>query len=292
MIRLLTLTLLFCVGLGCRAREQSDPLQPAVVEPVQRAMHRSVADPPPVEGHEPVLWVALEDHLGAAQTAAPLHLQAFAGSLSLRDATGEQSSGSAFVISWRSVALARPLKLARRIAGPYASFESADRVASRWLALGVAAEVAHPKEWEVWAPEGSPVPDGLAVRDWQSTVTSTVEPVLQTLEGERPLQGPLLIEASDGSYTASRHAGETWSPESSCRQVDLPYPQLPSGILLSRPGMDFEPLFHPPDQSPVRRKSELLHEGPSRGRNRAICSILSTWLLAKANITTIWSEPA
>ena len=99
MIRLLTLTLLLCVGLGCRAREQSDPLQPTVteptlVEPVQRATHRSVADPPPVEGHEPVLWVALEDHLGATPTAAALNLRAFAGSLSLRDATGEQGIGS------------------------------------------------------------------------------------------------------------------------------------------------------------------------------------------------------
>jgi SpoIID/LytB domain protein len=42
------------------------------------------------------------------------------------------------------------------------------------------------------------VPAGLAVRDWKGTVTSTVEPVLQTPEGGRPLQGPLLIEASDG----------------------------------------------------------------------------------------------
>ena len=146
MIRLLTVTLLLCMGLGCRAREQADSLQPAVVEPVRRATHRSVAAPPRVEGHEPVLWVALEDHLGAKATAAPLNLRAFAGSLSLRDATGEQGIGSGFVIIWRSVVLARPLKLARRIAGPYASFESADRVASRWRALGVAAEVAHPKE--------------------------------------------------------------------------------------------------------------------------------------------------
>ena len=198
MIRLLTLTLLLCVGLGCRAREHSDSIQTAVVEPVQRATHRSVADPPPVEGHEPVLWVALEDHLGAAETAAPLNLRAFAGSLSLRDATGVQGSGSDVVITWRNVALDRPMTLARRVAGPFASFESADRVASRWRALGVAAEVAHPREWEVWAPESSPVPDGLAVRDWQGTVTSTVEPVLQTPEGGRPLQGPLLIEASDG----------------------------------------------------------------------------------------------
>ena len=146
MIRLLTLTLLICMGLGCRAREQVDALQPAVVEPVQRVTHLAVDEPPPVDGPEPELWVALEDHLGATATAAPLNLRAFAGSLSLRDATGELGSDSGFVITWRSVALARPLKLARRIAGPYASFESADRVASRWGALGVAAVVAHPKD--------------------------------------------------------------------------------------------------------------------------------------------------
>ena len=165
MIRFLTLTLLLCVGLGCRAREQGDGLQSAVVEPVQRATHRSIADPPRVEGHEPVLWVALEDHLGAKATAAALNLRAFAGSLTLRDATGEQRMGPGFAITWRSVPLDRPLPLARRVAGPFASFESADRVASSWRALGVAAEVAHPREWEVWAPESSPVPDGLAVRD-------------------------------------------------------------------------------------------------------------------------------
>ena len=203
MIRLLTLTLLLCMGLGCRAREEVDALQPtetepAVVEQVQRATHPSVADPPPVEGPEPVLWVALDDHLGAAASAAPLNLLAFAGSLTLRDVTGEQRTGPGFAITWRSVPLDRPLPLARRVAGPFASFESADRVASRWRDLGVAAEVAHPREWEVWAPEGSPVPEGLAVRDWQGSLTSTVEPVLQTPEGGRTLQGPVSIEASDG----------------------------------------------------------------------------------------------
>ena len=204
MIRLLTLTLLLCMGLGCKAREEEvaaqspDAVEPAPVEVIQRATHRSIADPPPVEGPEPVLWVALEDHLGAVATAAPLNLRAFAGSLTLRDASGEQRSGSDFVISWRSVPLPTPVPLARRIAGPYASFESADRVASRWRALGVAVEVAHPEEWEVWAPEGAPVPEGLVVRDWQGTLTSTVEPVLQMPEGGRTLQAPVLIEASDG----------------------------------------------------------------------------------------------
>ena len=203
MIRFLTLTLLLCMGLGCKAREDvatQSPVavEPAAVEPIQRPTHRSIADPPPIEGPEPVLWVALEDHLGAAATAAPLNLRAFSGSLTLLDATGGQRSGSDFAITWRSVPLGTPFPLARRIAGPYASFESADRVASRWRALGVEAEVAHPGEWEVWAPEGAPVPEGLAVRDWQGTLTSTVEPVLQTPDGGRTLRGPVSIEASDG----------------------------------------------------------------------------------------------
>ena len=203
MIRLITLILLLGMGLGCRAREEVEAqspaaFEPAAVEPLQRATHRSIAAPPPVEGPEPVLWVALEDHLGATPTAAPLQLRAFAGALTLRDATGEQRSGAGFSITWRSVPLDRPLPLARRIAGPYASFESAERVASRWRDLGVAAEVAHPNEWEVWAPEGVPVPEGITVRDWQGILTSTVEPVLQTPEGGRTLQGPVAIEASDG----------------------------------------------------------------------------------------------
>jgi SpoIID/LytB domain protein len=207
MIRFLTLTLLLCMGLGCKAREDvatQSPVavEPAAVEPIQRPTHRSIAAPPPVAGPNPVLWVALEDQLGANATAAPLNLSAFAGSLTLRDVTGKERSGSDFAITWRSVPLSTPLPLARRIAGPYASFESADRVASRWRALGVEAEVAHPGEWEVWAPEGAPVPKGLAVRDWQGTLTSTVEPVLQTPEGGRALQGPVLIEASDGMLWA------------------------------------------------------------------------------------------
>ena len=88
------------MGLGCKAREEEvaaqspDTVEPAPVEVIQRATHRSIADPPPVEGPEPVLWVALEDHLGAVATAAPLSLRAFAGSLTLRDASGEQRSGS------------------------------------------------------------------------------------------------------------------------------------------------------------------------------------------------------
>ena len=152
---------------------QPTAVEPAAVEPIQRATHRSIADPPPVEGPEPVLWVALEDHLGAAATAAPLNLRAFCWIAHPSRCHGGATQRVGFCDHLAKRAFGPPLPLARRIAGPYASFESADRVASRWRALGVAVEVAHPKEWEVWAPEGAPVPEGLAVRDWQGTLTST-----------------------------------------------------------------------------------------------------------------------
>ena len=44
-----------------------------------------------------------------------------------------------------------PLPLARRVAGPFASFESAERSLGAG-GIGVAALV-HPDDWEVWAPK-------------------------------------------------------------------------------------------------------------------------------------------
>lgn len=203
MIRILSLVLLLWMASGCRAREQEivqPSTQPEAVSraPVQLPTHAVVPAPPPLSAVNPVLWVALEDHLGKASSAAVLPLRSAGAPITLQDAAGDRWVGSSFTISWRTAPLQTPLLLARQVAGPYASFESADRVAEQWRAIGVPAEVAHPSEWEVWAPIGSPVPDGLAVRDWRGSVDATVEPVLQTPAGGRTLKGPLQITAPDG----------------------------------------------------------------------------------------------
>ena len=155
MIRLLALTMLLWVASGCRAQVSPPPLESQRSVDVQQPLtHRPVAAPPAVTGRQPLLWVSLAAHLGARADAAPLTLTAASGSLSLEDRSGRRWSAASVQISWRSVPLEQPMALARRVAGPFASFESAERVALRWQALGVAAEVAHPADWEVWAPAG------------------------------------------------------------------------------------------------------------------------------------------
>ena len=197
--RVLPLLVLLATAAGCRAVEvQVEPESaPAPVKTVL-ATHQPVPAPPAARGSSPVLWVSLDDHLGRSGKAPLLTLRSASGPLLLEDASGRTWSSGMLKIGWRRVPLDAPVSLARRVAGPFASFESAERVAQRWRAIGVTAEVAHPGDWEVWAPKGSPVPDGLVVRDWSGMTAATVEPVLERSEGGTTLTGPVQIKAPNG----------------------------------------------------------------------------------------------
>ena len=204
MIRLLAFALLLGLASGCRADEvrlRSQPEGPAVRPapvPAIPLTHRAVPAPPPVRGRGAVLWVSLTAHLGSRADAGPIRLRAAAGALTVRDGSGRSWTGPSFDVTWRSVPLQEPLSLARRVAGPFASFESAERVANRWRGLGVPAEVAHPKDWEVWAPADATAPPDLPVRNWSTRLTHSVEPVLQIPAGGVTLQGPVELEAPAG----------------------------------------------------------------------------------------------
>ena len=197
--RVLPLAVLLAMAAGCRAVElQAEPESaPAAVRAVP-ATHQPVPAPPEATGSSPVLWVSLDDHLGRSGQSPLLTLRSSSGPLMLEDAAGQQWSSPAISIGWRSVPLDTPMTFARRVAGPFASFESADRVAQRWRRIGVTAEVAHPGDWEVWAPQASPVPDGLRVRDWSGSTTAVVKPVLERAEGGTTLAGPIQIKAPKG----------------------------------------------------------------------------------------------
>ena len=204
MIRLLAFALLLGLASGCRADEvrlRSQPEGPAVRPapvPAIPLTHRAVPAPPPVRGRGAVLWVSLTAHLGSRADAGPIRLRAAAGALTVRDGSGRSWTGPSFDVTWRSVPLQEPLSLARRVAGPFASFESAERVANRWRGLGVQAVVAHPKDWEVWAPADATAPPDLPVRNWSTRLTHSVEPVLQIPAGGVTLQGPVELEAPAG----------------------------------------------------------------------------------------------
>ena len=173
MLRLLSLTALIFFTVGCRAREltqsipppATEPSDPAAVEPPKVPLtHRSVPLPPPARRSDSTLWVALAAHLGASPAAPPLDLVSAGQPLQISDSNGNRWSAAAAQVRWRSVPHP-PQALARQVAGPYASFESAERAAMRWRSIGVDALVAHPSEWEVWAPASAPVPEGDLNRD-------------------------------------------------------------------------------------------------------------------------------
>ncbi|RPF83693.1 MAG: amidase, partial [Synechococcus sp. TMED20] len=140
--RVLPLAVLLAMAAGCRAVElQAEPESaPAAVRAVP-ATHQPVPAPPEATGSSPVLWVSLDDHLGRSGQSPLLTLRSSSGPLMLEDAAGQQWSSPAISIGWRSVPLDTPMTFARRVAGPFASFESADRVAQRWRGIGVTAEV-------------------------------------------------------------------------------------------------------------------------------------------------------
>ena len=186
--------------MGCQAQAVKPPLpqSEAVVAPT----HRGVPLPPPAKNS--ALWVSLDDHLGAGtlidRSAPQLTLiSAGAAPLQLKDRAGKPLIAAGRLrFSWRRVPLQESLEVARRVAGPFASFESADRIAQRWRATGVKADVAHPAEWEVWAQADAPDLPGVALRDVSERISSVVMPVLEGPTGGRTLQGPLQVEAPNG----------------------------------------------------------------------------------------------
>ena len=200
---------------GCRAdpgppaqplaSPSASPTPPTAPEPLA-LLHWPVARPAPLTAANPVLWVALAARLGPAPAVAgaapPLRLRSQGGLLTLVDASGQRFQAPELVLHWRRVALPQPITLRRRVIGPFASFESAEQAAGLWRATGVAAEIARPRDWEVWAPADAPdpvpLPDGVRLESFERTASERVGLELRRAEGVVALPSPIRIEAPGG----------------------------------------------------------------------------------------------
>lgn len=149
---------LFVAG-GCRAELPAPPPQPP-----RSNLHWSVPPAPEVKLRDPVLWVALAAHLRPPE---PLRLISAQGNLTLITSTGRRISAPGLVLRWHTLPLPEPLQISRQVLGPFASFETAETAAQAWRQQGAQVVVAHPGEWEVWAPLGSPPPTAGKPRLWQ-----------------------------------------------------------------------------------------------------------------------------
>ena len=149
---------------------------------------------PALDRRQPVLWVSLAAHLGQA----PLVLEGAGAPLQVVDAAGSRFSDARLQLRWQPEALAKPLEIRRQVLGPLFSFESAEQVALAWRRQGVAAEVAHPRDWEVWAPAAAAAPAGWPARLVQQRLQQGLGLQLRTAAGWRRLQGPIQITAPQG----------------------------------------------------------------------------------------------
>lgn len=183
---------------GCRHATRADNVP----------LHWPTTPPAPLQGEAPTVLVSLADRLPAGETGAPLVLDAIAGgTLRLVDAAGLQRQGPQLRIRWERRPLPQPLRLERRVLGPFPSYESALAQADRWRQQGVTPVVARPGDWEVWAPASAPAA-GLPTRLERQEHRGRWQPVLEAPGGAIDLAGPLRIEATAGlRWKGGRHPG-------------------------------------------------------------------------------------
>ena len=186
---------------GCKAFE-SLPLKESSL-----LTHQQIKQPPELTPSQSLLWVGLEAYLGRGtkddESSAALYLKTAGQPLVLIDANGIKHKSAEIRITWRQVTLQIKKHLERQVAGPFASFESAQVLATNLRKLGLDAVVAHPKDWEVWLPDkqGLPLHMDIKFRTWKESITSEIKPVLNVQTGGRILlSGPVRIEALDGAY--------------------------------------------------------------------------------------------
>ncbi len=148
------------------------------------------------------LLIGLEPYLGKikedGRLPTDLLLESAGKPLRLKDSNGLIHSAVEIRLKWRTVPLNKPKKVVRQVSEPFASFESAERLALQLKNQGITAVVAHPKQWEVWVPEGVSLPKDKRFKKWEKTVNTEIRPFLKGSSGELLLVGPLEIDAPDG----------------------------------------------------------------------------------------------
>ena len=164
--------------------------------------HNYVSKPPPfIPGNE-VLLVGLAQHLGRGITQEnsndALKLKSAGKPLLLKDSNGLIHKSNEINIAWRKIYLTKPRTYERKVIGPFASFESAQKVASSITRENFSVQIAHPDDWEVWLPKDVPIQNDIQSTTKVQQVSFLIKPVLQTRNGEYLLNGPVSINSSDG----------------------------------------------------------------------------------------------
>ena len=166
------------------------------------ATHQEPPETPLISLEKNVLLVGIKPHLGkeiiANNNAPPLRLVSNGRNLVLKDADGVIRKAKEINIGWRANELLNPKVFVRQTIGPFASFESAERLANDLKDKGINAIIAHPFDWEVWVSGDIEVPSALKSTYQKIKVSKTVVPYLDGNKGKITLKGPITLQAPDG----------------------------------------------------------------------------------------------
>ncbi len=163
------------------------------------ATHQAPPKTPLLSSEKNVLLVGIKPYLGKEvnndKVSPTLKLLSNGKNLILRDADGVVRQAKEINIDWRAKQLIHPQVFARNTIGPFASFESAERLANDLKDKGIESTIAHPLDWEVWVSREIEIPPSIQSTYKKIKVSKTVFPYL---DGKIALKGPISLQAPDG----------------------------------------------------------------------------------------------
>jgi len=166
------------------------------------ATHQVPPETPLISLEKNVLLIGIKPYLGREiindKTSPSLRLVSNGRKMILKDADGVIRKAKEINIGWRAKQLLNPKVFVRKKIGPFASFESAERLANDLKDRGIPSIIAHPLDWEVWVSGHIEIPPSIKSNYQKIIVTKTVFPYLDGNNGNIALQGPISLEAPDG----------------------------------------------------------------------------------------------
>ena len=164
--------------------------------------HKVVPKPPRLKDTKNLLYVGITSYLGkgtSKQYSAPsITFVSAENLLILKDSTGIVHQASEIEIDWSAISIEKSKKIARQVAGPFSSFESAKQFSKQLEIKNISSVIAYPKNWEVWVPVDIQIPKGMNFRLLEKTIDFQIRPLLKLKNGSIPLSGPISLEAKGG----------------------------------------------------------------------------------------------
>ncbi len=166
------------------------------------ATHQPPPETPLISSEKNVLLVGIKPYLGKEiindLKSPSLSLVSNGRDLILKDADGVIRKAKEINIGWRAQQLLNPKVFVRQKIGPFASFESAERLANDLKTKGIKSTIAHPFDWEVWVSGDIEIPPSIKSTYQKIKVSKIVSPYLDGNHGTIALKGPISLQAPDG----------------------------------------------------------------------------------------------